>query len=108
MVPPTLPTAAATRCSSAAPATVTVGPSRNGVPGRSAESRRVAARPAALQLVEQIGGLRQRALVIEDVGDREARGRQQSAGNGEIEHDRDQRRVRQRARNGLPVLMVAD
>ncbi len=38
MVPPALPTAAATRCSSAAPATVTVGPSRNGVPGCSAET----------------------------------------------------------------------
>ena len=38
MVPPTLPTAVATRCSSAAPATVTVGPSRNGVPGRSADA----------------------------------------------------------------------
>ena len=73
MVPPTLPTAAATRCSSAAPATVTVGPSRNGVPGCSADSARHLRALAALQLVEQVGRLRQRALVIDDVGDREAR-----------------------------------
>ena len=73
------------------------------MPGTLACAGPAAARLAALQLVEQVGGLRQRALLIEDVGDRKARGREQAADDGEIEHHRDQRRVRQRAR-----VMVVD
>ena len=103
MVPPTLPTAEATRCSSVAPATVTVGPSRNGVPGCSGRerSRVAAARLAAPQLVQQVGGLRQRLPVTDDIGDRKAGRRQQAAEHGDIQHDRDQRRTRQGAGDGV-------
>jgi hypothetical protein len=39
--------------------------------------------------------------VIEDVRNRKTRGDQQAAENRKIQHDRDQRRVRQRARDGI-------
>src|SRR3977135_3966392 len=68
--------------------------------GRERRGGRVSS-PPPLQLVQQIGGLRERSLMFKYIRNCKARGREQSAGHGEIEHDRNQRRMRQRARECL-------
>jgi hypothetical protein len=45
--------------------------------------------------------------VIEDIRNRKAGGHQQAAGNRQIEHDRDQRRMRQRARDEIARTQAA-
>ena len=72
-MPPTLVTASATRCSSAAPATVRVCPSRNGEPAGTGPAGAAPGRPAAarapFELRQQIGGCRDRLAAVENVGD---------------------------------------
>jgi hypothetical protein len=55
----------------------------------------------ALQLIQQVRGLGERALVVEDIRDRRAGHREQAGDHDGIEHHRDQRRACQRAGDGL-------